>query len=225
MPRIGIITGVKSEEAALAPIMGSVEAPYVRLSGARPARARAGVEALIGLGVDALVSFGSVGAVSPDQKPGDLLVGTSVLDDDGGRYTPDEDWSARIADVSGARPATVIGIDYIAHARDKARFAAQDIAGIDMESHCVAKLAGEAGVPFAVLRAVVDPYDFEFPDYVLDAVRPDGSISLLPVIAGVATQPWTIGRLLDLNRFNKSAMESLGGAARVLGPGLGFFTL
>ena len=57
----------------------------------------------------------------------------------------------------------------------------------------------------------------------LDAVRPDGSISLLPVIAGLVTQPWTIGRLLDLNSYNKQATESLSGAARVLGPGFGFF--
>ena len=44
VPRIGIITGVKSEEATLASIMGAEEAPLIRLSGARPARARAGIE-------------------------------------------------------------------------------------------------------------------------------------------------------------------------------------
>ncbi len=119
----------------------------------------------------------------------------------------------------------MIGIDYVANARDKSRFKGEGIAAIDMESHWVAQLAGEAGLPFAVLRAVVDPYDFEIPDYALDAVRPDGSISVLPVIAGLVTQPWTVGRLLDLNRFNRSAMESLSSAARVLGPGLGFFAL
>ena len=48
---------------------------------------------------------------------------------------------------------------------------------------------------------------------------------LLPLIAGVCLQPWTIGRLLDLNRYNRQAMESLSGATRVLGPGFGFFAL
>ncbi len=225
MPRIGIITGLKSEEAAFAALMGSSDAPYVRLSGARPARARAGTEALIGLGVDGILSFGSAGAVLPAHRPGDLLVGTSVLDDDGTRYPADDGWSGRIVSMTGASPVNIAGLDYIANADDKARFAGQGIAAIDMESHWAAKLAGEAGIPFAVLRAVVDPDGFDIPGYALDAVRPDGSISLLPVVAGLVTQPWTIGRLLDLNSYNKQAMESLSGAARVLGPGFGFFPL
>ncbi len=223
MPRIGIITGLKSEEATFAALMANSDAPHVRLSGARPARAQAGVDTLIGLGVDGILSFGSAGAVTPAHRPGDLLVGTSVLDDDGTRYTADNGWSERIASVSGASPVAVAGLDYIANAADKIRFAGQGIAAIDMESHWAAKLAGEAGIPFAVLRAVVDPDGFDIPAYALDAVRPDGSISLLPVIAGLVTQPWTIGRLLDLNSYNKQATESLSGAARVLGPGFGFF--
>ena len=76
-----------------------------------------------------------------------------------------------------------------------------------------------------ILRAIVDPAGYNIPGYALDSIRPDGSISLLPVIAGVCLQPWTIGRLLDLNRYNRQAMESLSGATRVLGPGFGFFAL
>ncbi len=225
VPRIGIITGVKSEEATLASIMGAEEAPLIRLSGARPARARAGIETLIGLGVDGILSFGSAGAVSVKHQPGDLLVGECVTDDDGNRYAADADWTSRLSSITGAETVTITGIDYVASASDKACFAEQQTAAIDMESHHVAKLATDAGVPFAVLRAVVDPVQFTIPDYALDAVRPDGSISLLPVIAGACVQPWTIGRLLDLNSYNKRATESLSSAARVLGPGLGFFAL
>lgn len=225
MPRIGIITGLKSEEAALAAVTAAADAPLVRLSGARPARARAGVEALIGLGVEGVLSFGTAGAVTAAHRPGDLLVGASVQDDEGTRFPADEGWTGRIASLSGASPVDIAGIDYIANAEDKGRFAAQGIAAIDMESHWAAKLAAEAGLPFAILRAIVDPDGFDIPDYALDAVRPDGSISLLPVVAGLVMRPWTIGRLLDLNSYNKRAMESLGGAARVLGPGFGLFAL
>ncbi|MBO6950043.1 MAG: hypothetical protein JJ855_18845 [Rhodospirillales bacterium] len=225
MPRIGIITGVKSEEAALAPIMGDAAAPLIRLTGARPARARAGTEELIGLGVGGILSFGSAGAVSATHQPGDVLVGEFVTDDEGNRYQADLGWTSRLASITGADKVTITGVDYVANAVDKARLAEQQIAAIDMESHYVAKLAQDAGIPFAVLRAVVDPVQFDIPEYALDAVRPDGSISLLPVMAGVCVQPWTIGRLLDLNSYNKRAMESLSGAARVLGPGLGFFAL
>lgn len=225
MPRIGIITGVKSEEAALAVVLRHVDAPLIRLSGARPARARAGIDALIGLGVEGILSFGSAGAVSAAHQPGDLLIGEFVTDDEGNRYEADVEWTSHLASIIDAEKVTITGIDYVANARDKARMAGQKIAAIDMESHHVAKQATDAGIPFAVLRAVVDPVQFAIPDYALDAVRPDGSISLLPVIAGICMQPWTIGRLLDLNSYNKRAMESLSGAARVLGPGLGFFAL
>lgn len=225
MPRIGIITGLISEQAAFAAVMAGSDAPHFRLSGARPARARSGVEALIGLGVDGILSFGSAGAVTPVHRPGDLLVGTSVMDDEGARYTADDGWSGRIVSMTGASPVNIAGLDYIANTEDKIRFAGQGIAAIDMESHWAGQLAGEAGIPFAVLRAVVDPDGFDIPAYALDAVRSDGSISLLPIVAGLVTQPWTIGRLLDLNSYNKRAMARLSGAARVLGPGFGLFTL
>ncbi len=183
------------------------------------------MEALIDLGVDGILSFGAAGAASSAQAPGNVLIGESVVDGEGYRYPADAGWTGRLAAATGADRVAICGIDYIANSADKGGFADQGIAAIDMESHVVAKLATEAGIPFAVLRAVLDPVGFDMPEYAFDAVRPDGSISLLPVVAGVCVQPWTIGRLLDLNSYNKRAMESLSGAARVLGPGLGFFAL
>jgi len=225
VPRIGIIAGVKSEEAALAPVMGSPNAPYVRLSGARPSRAVRGVEALIALGVDGILSFGSAGAVSPSLQPGDLVISERVVNSDGHAIAADSDWCARLSTVFNTPPSIVAGIDYVADSSDKGWLSEEGVAALDMESHVVATLASDAGIPFAVLRAVVDPAGFDIPDYALESVRPDGSISLLPVISGACLQPWTIGRLLDLNRYNRQAMESLRGAARVLGPGFGFFAL
>jgi hypothetical protein len=225
MPRIGIITGVKIEEAALAPVMGSADAPYIRLSGARPTRARAGAEALTGLGLDGLLSFGSAGGVSPDVKPGDLLIAESVSGPGGHIYTADAGWTGRMSDVLGISPTRIAGMEHLADDKAKASLNDTSVTAIDMESHIVAAAAKDAGIPFAVLRAVVDPAGFTIPDYALDAVRPDGSVSFLPVISGLCMQPWTIGKLLDLNSYNKRAMESLSGAARALGPGFGLFTL
>lgn len=225
MPRIGIITGVKTEEAALAPVMGSAEAPYVRLSGARPTHARAGAQALIELGVDGLLSFGSAGGVSPDVQAGSLLIAGRVLTLGGQVYTADSSWTERLASALDIAPTFMAGTDFVADEKDKARLNDTGVSAIDMESHIVASAAQEAGIPFAVLRAVVDPAGFTIPDYALNAVRPDGSVSLLPVISGLCIQPWTIGRLLDLNSYNKRAMDNLSGAARILGPGFGLFTL
>ncbi len=226
MPQIGIISGLKSEEAALAPVMGHGNAPYVRLSGARPRRAYNGVQALIALGVDGILSFGSAGASSPDMKPGDLLVAAGVRDPSGMVYATDKAWTEALSTALGVSPVMMAGIDQVAGAATKSDLHLQyGVAGVDMESHIAASLASEAGIPFCVLRAIVDPVDFEMPAYVFDTVRPDGSISILPVLAGLCLQPWTFGRLADLNRFNRSTMDALSGAARTLGPGFGFLAL
>jgi hypothetical protein len=126
------------------------------------------------------------------------------------------------------QPMGVYGAEYVMGADAKAKvFLETRRAAIDMESLHAAKLAREAGIPFAILRAIVDPVDFEFPEFVLDSVRPDGSVSLLPIIAGLCIQPWLTGRLLDLNKYNNAAMETLSGATGILGPrcGLGLLTL
>lgn len=226
MPQIGIITGLKTEEQALAPVMGYADAPYVRLSGARRARAIAGVEALIALGVDGILSFGSAGAASPDVKPGDLLVAGSVIDPSGIEHATSKPWTDALSQTLGVNPVKIAGVDEIADASVKSRlYATHGVSGIDMESDILASLAGRAKMPFAVLRAIVDPVEFTMPDYVFDTVRPDGSVSLLPVVAGLCLQPMSLGRLLDLNRYNKLAMGALSGAVRTLGPGFGFFTL
>lgn len=226
MPQIGIITGLKIEEAALAPVMGHPDAPYIRLSGARTTRALHGIEALLSLGVDGILSFGSAGAASPKMKPGDLIVADSVIGPDGGAHPTFKPWTDAISQAVGVSPVRIAGVDIVADAAAKCSlYSKHGVCAIDMESHIMASLATKANIPFAVLRAIVDPADFTMPDYVLDTVRPDGSVSLLPVIAGLCVHPLSLGRLLDLNRYNKLAMQSLRGAARTLGPGFGLLTL
>lgn len=228
MPRIGIITGVRTEQRALAPILGADNSPLVRLSGARPARARSGVEALIEAGVDGILSFGTAGALNSDLQPGAMVIGESVLGPDGTSYACDPAWVKAMSDALDIQPVGVSGAEHVMGTNAKAKmFVDTARVAIDMESHIIAKLACEAGVPFAILRAIVDPVEFEFPEFVLDSVRPDGSVSLLPIIAGLCIQPWLTGRLLDLNKYNNAAMNALRGATGILGPrcGLSLFSL
>lgn len=228
LPRIGIITGVKTEQQALAPILNAENSPLVRLSGARPTRARNGVEALIEAGVDGILSFGTAGALNPDLQPGAIVVGESVLDPNGTSYVCDSEWVKTMSDALSTQPVGVYAAEYVMGVDAKAKlFADTGRMAIDMESQHVAKLAREAGIPFAILRSVVDPVEFEFPEFVLDSVRPDGSVSLLPIIAGLCIQPWLTGRLLDLNKYNNAAMGTLSSATRILGPrcGLGLLSL
>lgn len=226
MPVVGVITGVQTEASALRSLSGDPQAPLIRFSGARPLVAADSVDELLSLGVDGILSFGSAGALHPNLAPGDLVVGRDVVDASGKSWPCDQAWRESLEEALGAESSKVFGSDGLVSVKAKARIGAETRASIvDMESHIVAAKAAAEGIPFAVLRSVVDPFDFEIPRWVADSVRPNGTISYLPLISGMCMFPWQIGRLASLGGYNKRAMESLSSAVRVVGPGLGLLTL
>lgn len=226
MPIVGVITGVRNEADALRLVMSEKNSPIVRFSGARAAVAATSVDELLSLGVGGILSFGSAGGLSPDLKPGDLIVGREIATASGDMWQCDKEWTRRLSEHLEVESQIVFGSDRIADVSAKSRIFRESTAvAIDMESHILASKAAKHGLPVAVLRAIVDPNDFEIPSWVMDSVRPNGTVSLLPIISGMCIFPWQIGRLATLGSYNKSAMESLSGAVRVLGPGLGLFTL
>jgi adenosylhomocysteine nucleosidase len=226
MPVIGVITGVHTEAASLRSLSGHPHSPIIRFSGARPLVAADSVDELLNLGVDGILSFGSAGALKASLGPGDLVVGREVVNASGKSWPCDQVWRGNLEKALGTESTKVFGSDGLVSIKAKARIGSETQASIvDMESHIVAPKAAAAGIPFAVLRSVVDPLDFEIPRWVADSVRPNGTISYLPLISGMCMFPWHIGRLASLGGYNKRAMESLSSAVRVVGPGLGLFTL
>lgn len=226
MPIIGVITGVQTEAAALRSLSGDPQAPLIRFSGARPLVAADSVDELLSFGVEGILSFGSAGGLIPGMEPGDLVIGRDVVDASGTSWPCDQEWRGRLEGALNTESSRVFGSDGLVSVNAKARIGSETQASIvDMESHIVASKAAAAGIPFAVLRSVVDPFDFEIPRWVADSVRPNGTISYLPLISGMCMFPWHIGRLASLGGYNKRAMESLSSAVRVVGPGLGLFTL
>jgi hypothetical protein len=91
-----------------------------------------------------------------------------------------------------------------------------------MESGAVAEACVAAGKPFAVLRAVADPMNRAIPDYALQGLKEDGTTDVMPVLLGLLRRPATLPALLGLARDSRAALASLGSAARLLGPTLGF---
>lgn len=226
MPIVGVITGVRTEADALRPVFGHPNSPLIRFSGARPRVAADSVDELLSLGVDGILSFGSAGGLGDKQEPGDLVIGRNIIDDRGATWDCSPEWVTSLEKELDTRGQIVFGSDGLVNVSAKHRIANETGASIvDMESHIVAAKAKEKGVPFAVLRAVVDPMDFEIPSWIGDTIRPNGTVSYLPLISGMCMFPWHIGRLASLGGYNKRAMGSLSSAVRVLGPGLGLLSL
>jgi adenosylhomocysteine nucleosidase len=67
-----------------------------------------------------------------------------------------------------------------------------------MESGAVAEAAVEAGVPFAVLRAICDPADRAVPHAALVALNAAGGLAAIRMAVSILTRPHQIAGMLAL---------------------------
>jgi adenosylhomocysteine nucleosidase len=218
MARLGTVTGLPQEGALLRRAFGEA-APPIFCSGADPVRVPAGVAGLIADGCNLLVSFGFAGGLDPVLAPGDIILADRVATSDGRSYGADAAACARIGkaldELQGAwRSGTLAGVDRVlATPADKRSVASKTGAiAADMESHLVAA----AGLPFVVLRVIIDPANRAIPLAVTAAVAPDGSVRLLKLIAGLLRRPGDLAALAALARDNRRARPALGRAAAAL---------
>ena len=177
-----------------------------------------GIDAALAEGPAGVVSFGLCGALAPELDVGDLVSATAVVTSEG-EFAVDETLAcglaARLGRVSLGK---VAGSDVIvadppaksALGRGSAAIAA------DMESHKVARAAARAHIPFAVLRAVSDKADEALPSAAQAGFRPDGSVDVAAVIAGLARRPGDLPALLRTARHAGIAFKALERAAAAL---------
>jgi hypothetical protein len=143
----------------------------------------------------------------------------------GVRYAADPAWAARMRVGMGALDlVTIAGVDrpLTGTTEKRALHAATGAAAADMESHIVARLAGEHGLPFAVLRAVADPAERTVPPAALLGMRPDGSVKIGAVLGSLAKSPGQLPALLRVAADTRRALAALLRCHDLLGPGLGF---
>jgi adenosylhomocysteine nucleosidase len=221
--RLGIIVGLPQEATILKRVLGKAT-PLLACASARPVQAAQGAVELIAHGAEVLLSFGFAGGLDPSLRPGDIIVGAGVVGIDGKMRETDDALAQRLCaalDEIDCRwtAGLVAGADQaVATAAAKQALAARTGAVIvDMESHAVAT----AGLPFAILRVVVDPAERALPASVLAAVDSSGHVNMVPLIAGLLRHPREIGSLLALARDNGPARKSLRRAAAAAGRAFG----
>lgn len=171
-------------------------------------------------GAEGIVSFGMAGALAPDLRLGDWVIGSRV-----GPHECDPAW---LEALSRRLPEARIGPVHadgglIADPAKKARLhrAAGSLAA-DMESHVAARIAAEAGLPFAVLRCVSDEAAAALPPAISVAMKPGGGLALGAVLGSIARRPGQVPHLVrTVAGFNR-AYRALGEGARRAGPRLAF---
>jgi len=130
-------------------------------------------------GCRGIVSYGVAGALCPDLRSGDVVVGSEVVGPDG-RISTDDIWSAwLLSAIPTAVYGPIVGIDIPIAAtasRGELRLRSGALA-VDMESHVIARLAAANGLRFVALRVVVDGVGRNIPPTALACVSGDGEVS------------------------------------------------
>jgi adenosylhomocysteine nucleosidase len=222
--RVGVVTGLRVEARCLRGL--NLRVAY---SGGSSERARAEAARLVAEGAAGLVSFGCAGGLGPELRPGDLLLPETVRAPDGRSLPTDPLWRERLRLLLergglGTTGGTLAGSEeVVATAGDKRRLLeATGALAVDMESHEVAAIASRAGIPFLVVRAIVDPHDAVIPQAALETLRPDGRVRLRGILGGAVRQPAQLIALFRLARDSATALATLRRAARLAGPGLAY---
>jgi adenosylhomocysteine nucleosidase len=192
----------------------AAEARVARLSGWRVAvgggtalGATLAARQLIASGATGIVSFGFAGGLDPALPSGILIIAEAVAAY--GRVWPTD--SALSARLGGTTGHLCLGSDRAVASTDEKRRLNRETgaATVDMESGAIAKVATEARVPFAVLRAICDPADRALPPAALVALDAMGRLTVQRMAMSILTSPRQVVSLLDLARDAAAARRAL----------------
>jgi adenosylhomocysteine nucleosidase len=159
---------------------------------------------------------------------GSLFCPEQVLDENGGVYTADPQWQIRLqqrlatAHLSLHTRGSLLSVQNpLLTPADKSTAQKQHAAlAVDMESAAVAQVARERGLPFVVLRAIVDEVGDTIPAALNNSVDAWGRPLALGLIAALCRHPSVLGDLPRLYSRMQRATQALRAAATATGPAL-----
>jgi adenosylhomocysteine nucleosidase len=160
--------------------------------------ARAGPE-----GCRGVVSFGVVGGLAPELKPGDCIVGSAIFSDTG-RMATDQDWSRKLLmSLPEAVHGPLLGVSApVAHPDAKrALYMKTGAIAVDMESHIVAST-----------RAL--------PQSAVAAIRANGTTDMVAMISSVMKRPRELPALVRTALDAWAARAMLMRGRQLLSPAL-----
>jgi adenosylhomocysteine nucleosidase len=219
-----VITGLAQESR----IAAGPGVSHVVCSGSDPVRLRSQLARLDSTGLRAVISFGIAGGLDPSLNPGDVVVATAVLAEDGAWKVPAGVVSTMVERVRasgiGVAQGALVGVDepiLLPSAKAAVRRETDAIA-VDMESHIGAAYAAANDLPFAAIRVISDPAMRALPPLAKQALKADGRIDFGAVLTGIARAPSEISTLIRAGGDAGRAFAGLRRCRRFLDFGLCF---
>ncbi|MCC5794070.1 MAG: hypothetical protein JJT85_04955 [Chromatiales bacterium] len=142
-----------------------------------------------------LLSAGVAGGLVPQARTGTVLLPRVVIGSGGRRREVDVLWHARVLealppDLTVLTAPLVGNGPLLATAAAKQALGQQTGAtGVDMESAQLCEWAAQAGVPFLVLRVVLDTVKEDLPPWSASALQPDGRTAYGALLAQLLARP------------------------------------
>jgi adenosylhomocysteine nucleosidase len=172
-----------------------------------------------------VVSWGLCGGLDPRLRPGDLILGSEVVTNEGVVRTDKAVTASLAKRLRGAGARVVVErlavsdspVVTVAAKAELRR--ATEAAAVDMESLIAGQYALKQRVPFAILRAVADPAGRNLPALALKAMAPDGGIKIQAIVGELIRSPWQLASLRALAADSRVAFQALK-RCRSLLPGL-----
>ena len=176
---------------------------------------------LLGHNIDALVSWGTAGALSPHLRSGDLLLPEQILACDGGSFLTDRPWLERIR-YSLQQSALTIHSGLVTETKEILSGVAQKqelhvrtgAIAVDMESAAIMENAAVAKIPCIAIRSVVDEADMAMPETLLRHLDSMGRPDFAGLLLEMCRSPRLPGTLWRLALAMHRATSTLKTIAR-----------
>jgi adenosylhomocysteine nucleosidase len=154
-----------------------------------------------------VLSAGFSGALSPEQRVGDLVLATEVLDEQDHRWPAIHTFPSKDPKITLGRILSVR--ELVSNPQEKQRLGEKyDAVAVDMESAAVARLCQEHNVPFACLRVISDDRNTALsPQLVKLLLR--GRVSVPRLTVMLMRHPSLIGELMGLAGKTRKAARQL----------------
>jgi adenosylhomocysteine nucleosidase len=154
-----------------------------------------------------VLSAGFSGALQPEQRVGDLVLATEVVDPQGHIWPTFCPKALANRNITAGRVLTMPEV--VGDPREKQQLGRQyQAVAVDMESAVVARLCAEHHIPFACLRVISDDWETALSPQLMDLLR-QGRVSIPRLVANVLRHPKLIGGLWRLAGQTRTAARRL----------------
>jgi adenosylhomocysteine nucleosidase len=187
----------------------------VALAGIGAERAHAAGSVLVSQGATALLSWGYAAALDDHLNSGCLLIPERIISATGEIHPVSTEWHRRLVQTLESkhtvRTDALVESDAIVKtsAEKRALATRTQAAATDMESAAHARLAQEHRLPFIAIRAIIDTASTDIPESVLEALSPQGHISVWKLLTCAYLRPSDWIKIIRLGIQFNAAQKTL----------------